>query len=172
LSVYYAAATGDRLSHGPGASVGARWGRDGRGLGLALTGQFRFPRELETESVRVSEASVPLSGRGELDVPLGAGASFYSEVGAGLELVSLTPLRAVGDVEPRAAHWDYRPFGVVGLGPGFSWGNVGMALRGELQVFALDTHFAIATSAGERRELTLARFRPEAVLELRWLEGE
>jgi hypothetical protein len=173
LGAGYGFAAGDRLSHGPGVAVGVRWTPAGVGFGLLLRGQYRLPSEIDTPSVRVSEASVPLSARGELGFELGTAVGLHLELGAGVELVSLTPLRATqANVEPREARWDQRPFVVAALGPSFWWGNLGAALRGELQLFTLDTHFGVATDAGERRELTLARLRPGALLELRWLDRE
>jgi hypothetical protein len=105
--------------HGPFVSLGFFSVRDQLRLGIRLSGQMRFPSEIEPHPVGMRLDHGALRLVPEIEVGLGWAWALRGGVGAGIDLTYLQPVVSGGDaVEGDAPRWTVTPIAraLVGIG--------------------------------------------------------
>jgi hypothetical protein len=170
VGAWYSGVASDGLAHGPGALVDAgiatsRW----RFAGVAR-GLYRFWPEARSPRVRVAARGPDFGLGGTMELVLGSGFRPFLELGAGVDVVRLTPHHVPeSDVDTRQPRDDLRAFGVLAFG--FKWRarNVWVGAGARAEWAFADTHYDVATARTFERELSLPRLRPGGFLEVGWL---
>jgi hypothetical protein len=170
VGAWYSGVASDGLAHGPGAVVDvgiatSRW----RFAGVAR-GLYRFWPEASSPRVRVAARGPNFGLGGSMELVLGSGFRPFLELGAGVDVVRLTPHHVPeSDVDTRPPRDDLRAFGALAFG--FKWRarNVWLGAGARAEWAFADTHYDVATARTFERELSLPRLRPGGFLEVGWL---
>jgi hypothetical protein len=137
VSAFYAAQSlggGLPLAHGPGLLLEATGGRDRPGLGVWLSGQYRWRERYSGTSAGVEVETVAARAGLAYALPLGS-VQFGARLGAGIDATRLSP--RPGTIDPTAtltpARWTESLVLMATLG---ACKQLGSHVRGGLEIFA------------------------------------